>query len=259
MNEPTNHGRSADDQTGQIRDAYDRLTDSASPPRNASMLIQHRIHTRRVRRRAGVATVGVLGASALAFTLLGGGGTGTDGNVVADQTPSSPSAPPSDQPGDQPTTEPTPARNGLTFTRTDGTTYAFDDVGVTCRTTGKNNVQRLTAMSSPVIEGDKLLEPFLTFEARLDKVTPGQEFELPVDVGMTESNPIILFFADSASVDAGADRANELSSAQDSSGTVQVVSASCGEVPQLEIVVDAVLGSEVEQESLPIAGRLSAP
>lgn len=254
MNEPTSRGQSAEDQSGQIRAAYDRLTDSASPPRDASVLIQRRIRTRQVRRRAGVATVAVLGASALAFTLLGGG-PGTSGDVVADQPTASPSASPSEQP----TAESTPGQGDLTFTRTDGTTYTFDNVGVSCDTPGKDDVQRLTAMSTPVVEEDELVEPFFTLEARLDKISPGQEFELPIDVGRSGANPLILFFADSASVDAGADRANELSSAEASTGTVTVVSASCGDIPQVELVVDAVLGSEVQQESLPISGRLSAP
>ena len=64
---------------------------------------------------------------------------------------------------------------------------------------------------------------------------------------------MILFMADSE----GTGRANEVSSSEaGAAGTVRVLEASCDPVPVLRLEVDMTLGSEVEQNTLDLAGSL---
>jgi hypothetical protein len=105
------------------------------------------------------------------------------------------------------------------------------------------------------MEGGKVLERFLHFEARLDKVAGGRTFSLPAESssGSSDDRAMTLFSAS----DEGGPRANELSSAESqASGIIRVVSASCGATPGLALEVDATLGSEVERAPMRISGEL---
>jgi hypothetical protein len=219
------------DRDPEVRAAYERLGSALAPPLDVLARVDRRIRERRRHRVAAVAAAAVvaLGSAGAAVALSLGDGDST-GSLVTD--------------------DPAGPADTLSITRTDGSTYTFHDVTVTCAPDDKGG-QVLEARSPRRFRGEQLLEPFVLFAAPLDTIADGRSFELPVD-GMDEG-PMTLFFA----TDEGGPRANELSSAQSpSSGTVQVLGASCGPTPSLHLKVDATLGSEVEQPPMRIVGEL---
>lgn len=221
------------DKDPELLVAYARLGSALRAPVDVLERVERRV---KVRRRHRVAAGG--GAAVLALATAG---------VVVGVALSG-----GDETGTLVTDQPTGPVSTLAFTRADGSTYTFEDITVSCRTDAKGR-QRIEAQSPRKITGERLLEPLFTFEGILDKMATGRTFSLPVNgPGDSESSPMTLFFA----TDEGGPRANELSSSQDSSGTVEVVSASCGATPTLELVVDATLGSEVEQPPMRISGEL---
>jgi len=230
-----------DDKDPQIAGAYERLGSSMTAPVDVLGRVEQRMRDRRRRRRivagGGSALALVVAGTATALA-LGGGGQPTTLHVV-----------------DQPTkpAEPTGPVSTLSFTRADGSTYTFSDIEVACKKDPDSGRQLVTATSPRKVRGDTLLEPFFMFQASLDEVAGGHTFTLPVDGMETDKLPMILFFA----TDEGGPRANELSSAEQSSGTVEVTGASCGPTPTLGLRIDATLGSEVEQPSMAIAGELT--
>jgi hypothetical protein len=218
----------------QITQAYDRLGRSLEAPVDVLARVEQRMRARRAGRTRAVgaaAVLGLVGATGVAGAALSRGDDPT-GVHVSDQ----PSAP----------------VNTLGFTRSDGSTYTFQDVEVTCKKYPEYDKQMIIARSPLRTEGDTLLEPYLDFEASVDEVAGGRTFELPSPDVETGKQPMILFFA----TDEGGPRANELSSQESSTGTVEVTGASCGPVPSLDLVVDAKLGSEVEQPAMRLAGEL---
>lgn len=222
------------DKDPEIVSAYDRLGRSLGAPVDVLTRVEHRM---RARRRQRVAIAG--GASALALVVAGTAAAFALGG------------------GDQPSTahvadEPAGPVSTLAFTRTDGSTYTFRDIEVACKKDPDSGRQLVTATSPRKVRGDTLLEPIFMFQASLDEVADGRTFTLPVDDAATSKLPMILFFA----TDEGGPRANELSSAEQSTGTVEVTGASCGPTPSLGLKIDATLGSEVEQGSMAIAGEL---
>ena len=224
----------------QITGAYERLGSSMTAPPDVLDRVEHRMQARRRRRVAvagGGSALALIAAGAAAALALGSGDQPTTLHVV-------------DQPA-QPA-EPAGPFSTLSFTRADGSTYTFSDLEVACKKDPDSGRQLVTATSPRKVRGDTLLEPFFMFQASLDEVADGHVFTLPVDDVATSKLPMILFFA----TDEGGPRANELSSAEQSSGTVEVTSASCGPTPSLGLKVDATLGSEVEQGSMSIAGEL---
>ena len=221
----------------EIAGAYDRLGRSLDGPVDVLVRVEHRMRARR-RQRAALAG----GASALALVVAG---TTAALTLGGDDQPSTLHV----------TDEPAGPVSTLAFTRADGSTYTFRDIEVTCKKDPDSARQLVTATSPRKVRGDTLLEPFLMFQASLDEVEGGRTFTLPVDDVATSKLPMILFFA----TDEGGPRANELSSTEPSTGTVQVLQASCGPTPSLDLRVDARLGSEVEQSSMRLTGELHAP
>lgn len=225
MNQTSQHDPLIDPTIGA---AYDRLGEGLHAPADGPARVQRRIAVRRRRRRATVAVgaLAVVGGVGLAAVTTGG-----EPDRAIDAA-----------------TQPEPR---LSTTRPDGTTYTFEDVEMTCQD------GLITAQSPQRIVGTgddaHLEEPFLYIEARTKALTPGETLTLPVDgPGGSDTYPLLLFFAMDGDRDA-----NELSSAvTGSSGTVVVREATCGPEPRLALDVDAVLGSEVEQPSMPLTGEL---
>jgi hypothetical protein len=238
------------DQDHDLQLAYDRLGSALEPPRDAEARIGRRIVVRRRRRRvalAGVAALAVVGGTGAAVALGGAGGPG-DTPVATD-------------PG---TT--TPAST-LVLTRPDGSTYAFDDVTVSCdpptTTAGDPMGQgrgRIWLTSPIEVTGSEdagdlaVQRPFVYVEVRVAAFDEPRTLTLPVDgPGDSESYPATVFVADPAAGSGGA-AANEVSSAVGGDGTVRVLRASCDPIPVLELEVDASLGSEVDGPELRLTG-----
>lgn len=221
----------------QIRAAYGRLDDTLTPPVDASERVGRRIAVRRRRRRAGLAA-GSLAAVAVVAGLVLVGGDREEQDVATD-TPGPDSS--------------------LVLTRPDGSTYAFDEVSVSCADPGGDREQRLIELSSPfrlVEEGtdERLVVPFLYFRGPLARLEAGETIRLgEPSLGRPGKAPSLLFVADTE----GGPRANEVSSDQpDSAGTVTVLEASCDPTPVLRLAVEATLGSEVGQDTLDVRGTV---
>lgn len=227
----------------QIRHGYEQLDSALEPPADAPALVQHAIATRRHRRRMAVAGVGAvtIAAAGGAVVAVLSGDNGTPTTAV-------------DAPGDA---------NTLLLTRPDGTTFAFSDLTVTCKPpygAGSGGGERIW-LHSPMRfatdtapgEDERLEQPFVLFEGRLDKLQEDRTFTLPVDgPGGSSSHPLTLFVADTE----GGRDGNEVVSSADSSGTVRVMRAACEPSPVLELEVDATLGSEEGKQSLDVAGSV---
>ncbi|ANH38012.1 hypothetical protein I601_1579 [Nocardioides dokdonensis FR1436] len=238
---PTSHGRDP-----ALSDAYARLSGSLAPPTDLVGTLDTAITRRRRQRRAGVVAGG-----ALALALVGGTLALTTG-------------------GTEPETAPDPAGQGgvneVVVTRDDGARMGFGPVELSCEEAGRLG-QRLTA-TSPLVtapgDDDTLLEPLLDISVLVDDVELRRTYELPFEGSSTRKNVssdewTLQYFAAVPSSDPTR-RANEITSAApDSSGTIRFDAATCGAVPSLDVTIDAVLGSELEQPAYPIAGRLALP
>lgn len=228
----------------QIKHGYEELGSELVPPGDTLERVTRALRTRRRRRTAittgsALATVLVLGG--IAWSLQGD--DDGSGNVAV---------------------EPPPAAT-LVLTRADGSTYAFQDITVTCRPPDTPGGDALSTkpgriwMYSPIDVKDpsapeddaEPTRPFVYFEGVVDKIA-GHTFPLPMDgPGDSADRPFTLFAADPQ----GTPRANEVSSAEaGAAGTVTIVKASCDPTPVLELVVDATLGSEVEQGTEKVTG-----
>lgn len=225
----------------EIQAAFDRLDGALAPPMDGTRRIGERIAVRRRRRRvafAGTAALAVI-ATAGTVVVLASGDDGGGDTIAVDQ----PSGPVST----------------LVMTRPDGSTYAFDDVTVSCEAPdgadSAQGPQRIWAISPREFKGDRVLEPFVYFEGIVAKIAGDQTFTFPNDwTTASDEYPLVLFMADT---EGNAHRSNEVaSSAGGESGTVRVVEASCAPVPTLRLEVDMTLGSEVGQQPLEIAGSL---
>jgi len=219
----------------QIRDGYDRLDGALAPPLDAEQRVQRRVAVRRRQRRTAVAGVATLGVLAVGATVVGlaGGDDGTGPAVATDPA------------GDPVST--------LVLTRPDGSTYAFENVEVTCKAPegeGTEGPQSIWALSPRVIKDGRAAEPFVYFTGIVSKIAGDRTFTFPNDWTMgTDQMPMVLFAADT-------DGNEVASSAGGESGTVRVVEASCDPTPVLRLEVDMTLGSEVEKHSLKVAGSL---
>jgi hypothetical protein len=218
--------------------AYERLDGALAPPLDGAQRVARRVEVRRRRRRVvrtGIATitvVGVVGAAALARS-----GDSPEGTVAVDQ----PSAPAST----------------LTLTRPDGSTYAFDDVTVTCDAPPWDTSAsgRIWAFSPRHLEGDHFTQPFLHFQGVVADLQGERTVTVP-SPGPDDGNPgpLVLFVGDSPEEGRPA---NEAASSASGTGSVRVVRASCTPAPVLELAVDATLGSEMQRgQDLAIAGSL---
>ena len=229
----------------QIKDGYDRLDGALAPPLDSDQRIQRRVTARRRQRRtavAGVATLGVLAVGGTVVALAGGDdGTGTP---VATDTTSGPVS-------------------TLVLTRPDGSTYAFDDVTVSCDppktaagdpiSDGPGRIWMYSPMKFTGSEAEddvRVAEPFVYFEGVVDKLQGDRTLDLPVwGPGDSSTYAMTLFVADSADD-------NEAASSAGGSGTVRVLRAACEPTPVLELEVDGTLDSEVEKDPLKVSGSL---
>ena len=223
----------------QIRDGFDRLDGALAPPTDAAERVERRVRVRRRRRRTtavGAAALVVVAGAGTAVALSGGD---DPARTTAVDQPSSTST--------------------LVMTRPDGSTYAFPDVTVSCEPPQgdedfASGPQRIWATSPRRIQDDRPVVPLFYFQGIVDKIAGDRTFTFPTDGSMdSDEEPMILFMADSE----GKGRANEVSSAEaEAAGTVRVLQASCDPVPVLRLAVDMTLGSEVEQNTLDVAGSL---
>lgn len=230
----------------QIKDGFDRLEGAIAPPLDSLERVDRRVRVRRRRRRTGIAGAVVLAvvASAGAAVALSGGDE-EGGDLVAVDPPQGPTS-------------------TLVLTRPDGSTYAFDDVTVSCQppeTPGGDPISyrpgRIWAFSPIKLErwvdheDDAVAtQPFVYFEGIVSKLAGDRTFTFPNDWNMrSDEYPMVLFVADT-------DRNEAASSAGGESGTVRVLEASCDPEPVLRLEVDMTLGSEVGKSTLDIAGAL---
>ena len=222
----------------QIRAAYERLDSALVPPPDANRRVARRSAVRRRRRR-----VVVVGTAAVVVLTVAGTAA-----RLADE----------DDRTDTVTVDPSGPVGTFVVTRPDGSTVAFPEVTISCGQGGAdgalNGGETITAISPRRVEGDRLLEPFMYFEGILAKIQGDRTFTLQDQTSQdSDQRPMVLFVADTR----GAKGGNEVSSEQNgAAGTVRVRRASCGPEPVLELEVDATLGSEVEQNTLDIAGSL---
>jgi hypothetical protein len=227
----------------QIRDGFERLDLALAPPLDAPDRVARRVTVRRRRRRANIAGAAVLVVAAGTAFALGGDDDQSGDRLAVDQ--------------------PAPAST-LVMTRHDGSTYAFQDVTVSCRppVTGASlgPVARRIWLTSPmVLTGDaedvdtRAQQPFVYVEGIVADLQGDRTFDLPLESdGDSSTYPLTLFIADS---EGNAERGNEVSSSEGgAAGTVRVLEASCDPVPVLRIEVDATLGSEVNQGTIDLAG-----
>ncbi|KQW47098.1 hypothetical protein ASC77_18135 [Nocardioides sp. Root1257] len=226
----------------QIRDGYARLDGALAPPMDTAERVGRRVAARRRRRRTAVAGVATLGVLAVGGTVvaLASGDDGTAPSVASDT-------------GSAPVST-------LVMTRPDGSTYAFEDVTVTCTAPAWDDTEaagRIWAFSPRHVEGGHAVEPFLYFQGVVDEIRGGRTVD--VTSNGPDDNPagaLVLFMADSPD---GTRRANEVSSTASGSGsgTVRVVRASCDPTPVLELEVDATLASELRgRDDLQVSGGL---
>lgn len=230
----------------QINDGYERLDSAIVAPGDAVERVNARMRARRRARQAAVigGTSLAVVVAAGAYAALGAGDShdGRKGSVAVDPPPAT-----------------------LNLTRPDGSTYAFENITVSCRPpvpfgeeapTGDGTIY----MNSPIdIQGEKLGQPFVLFQGTVDKIV-GKTFSLPVDgPGDSDSYPFTLFIADTE----GGPDGNELaSSAGGSTGTVTITEAACLPKPVLTMDIDATLGSEETlaggemKQSSKVSGRL---
>jgi hypothetical protein len=233
----------------QIKHGYDRLDGALAPPLDAEERVAGRVTARRRHRRTAVAGVATLGVLAVGGTVvaLASGNDGSDTPVATD-------------PGSAPVST-------LVLTRPDGSTYAFEDVTVSCtppRTAAGDPIaagpDRIWMYSPIEFTGSekeddvRATKPFVYFEGIVSELQGDRTLPLPVQgPEASDTYPLTLFMADTE----GAPDGNEVTSAVgDATGTVRVLRAACEPTPVLELEVDATLGSEEGKNPLDIAGSL---
>lgn len=226
----------------EIRAAYEQLGAQLAPPMDAVSRVEGRVRTRRRRRRALMTGAGSLTALAVVGSVL----------VLASGD---------DPDGNQAATDPTGEGSTLVLTRPDGSTYAFDDVTVSCQPPEAYGEAAVDEpghiyMFSPIeISGSldddaRAVQPFVTFDGIVDKIQGDRTFTFPNDWEMpSDEYPLVLFMADT-------DGNEVASSAGGESGTVHVLEASCSPTPVLQLEIDMTLGSEVHKDSLRLTGGL---
>lgn len=216
----------------QIKDGYDRLDSELHAPQDAFDRVERRMQGRRRHRRIGIAAGAVLTVAAVggyAALSLGGSDDGRDGIVAVD-----------------------PPVESLVLTRPDGTTFEFTDLTVSCQPPGvlgsePTDASRIYLSSPMLIEGERLVQPFVVIEGDLAQLQEPRTFTLPIEGadGSSESTPFTVFVADTE----GAPDGNEVVSSGGSTGTVRVSQASCDPTPVLTLEVDATLASEEQTDA----------
>lgn len=224
----------------QIRDGFERMDGALAPPLDVAERVSRRIDVRRRRRRVGAvgAAAAVVAAGVGTAVVLSGGDEPSGPGIAVD-----------------PRSGPT---STLVMTREDGSTYAFDDVTVSCTPPPDYDDPRpghIYLWSPIAFDGDAVAAPFVYFDGDVSKIQGDQSFTYPNDWGMgmgPQGVPLTLFIADTE----GAPDGNELSSNSDSTGTVRVLEASCDPTPVLRLEVDLNLGSEEEKQPVDLVGTV---
>ena len=231
----------------QIEDAYGRLGIALAPPPDVTVRVGRLVAVRRRRRRTALAGVaGLVVAGTVGVAVLLRSGDDGDGDAVATDTSSQP-------------------HGSFVLTRSDGSTYEFDDLTLSCDGAGPSGEKVAPGhiiLFSPFQldpSGEALTEPFLYFDGVADRID-GKTFTLPFESndGSSDDRAFVLF---AATGDAGGEqRPNEVSSAEaGATGTVHVLRASCDPTPVLELEADTVLGSELHRGPLAVKGSFVTP
>ncbi|GHJ58495.1 hypothetical protein NOK12_10140 [Nocardioides sp. OK12] len=230
----------------ELAQAYGRLTAALAAPTDLGPSLRTAIVRRRRRRTAARVAGG-----AVAATVVVGGLALTTGGSEPERAPD-----PAGQGG----------TNTVVVTRDDGEGLTFGPVELSCEKAGRSG-ERLNATTELVLapgSEEVLLEPLLHISVLVDDVEPGRTYTLPFEGSPEKKNvssdewTFVYFAAVPAADPAG--EANEIvSGLPDSAGTVRFDAATCGDVPSLDVTIDAVLGSEVGQPALPVEGRLALP
>lgn len=146
---------------------------------------------------------------------------------------------------------------GLTITYGDHE-YTFTTLTqVDCTNISGHEVLQAQFRPRDAIQGERLVSPILTFEARPDLVADHRpDFTLPESAGSSDDNSFTLFTA----VPTASSDDNEASSQQETAtGTVTITDLTCGPDPTFTVTADAELGSEVNGPTIPIHGRITYP
>ena len=241
---PTELHETTDGPDPELERAYARLTSALVAPPDLGPTLRTAIARRR-RRRAGTRVAG----GALAASVVVGALALTTGGSEPDRAPD-----PAGRGG----------TNTVVVTRDDGEQLTFGPVELSCESAGRRG-DVLTATAEPVTAPDDvLLEPLLHISVLVDDVEPGRTYDLPHEGNAAGQNVpsdgwTFQYFAAVPSAEP-AQRANEIvSSTVDSRGTVRFDAATCGRVPSLDVTIDGMLGSEVEQPPYAVEGRLALP
>ena len=144
--------------------------------------------------------------------------------------------------------------DGLTFTRSGGTTYEMHEAAATCGPSSEHEEIAVVKLRSPVKmrhKGNKPLEPFLYVD-----VLPGVAgtYELPLDGGDDDHiGDVTIFSFDN-------ENRNELSgSREEATGTLTVLEATCEPEPRISFTIRATLASEYSDlPTMHVVGGLGA-
>lgn len=213
----------------QIRDGYERLDSALHAPQDALYRVEERMRARRRHRRVGAvvgAAVVVAAVGGYAAVASGGSDDGRESLVAVDPRPSS-----------------------LVMTRPDGSTVEFSDLTISCDPPGTapgdpgtGDLSRVYLSSPMLIEGERLVQPFVYVEADVAKLQQPRTLSMAEYAdASSESLPLTVFIADT---EGGPDGNEVASSSQGTTGTVRVTRASCDPTPVLQLEVDVTLASE---------------
>lgn len=148
--------------------------------------------------------------------------------------------------------------DGLVVERPDGSELSLDAAVLPCGFLDGSDRGILVVMFNPAPEGAGSAQEtaglFVTLEVVTDEVEAGRTYELPVSTPEQGGDgPVSLFYA-------GGGPQGEASSAESgSSGTVEILDATCEPRPRLRARIDASLASERPgREPVAVRGRVDA-
>ena len=131
----------------------------------------------------------------------------------------------------------------LVFTKPDGTTFTLRPEALACRPSEYDDDVQVVGIE------DYERPDYLVVEVVPADVAGGATFDLPLTAGDMQDGPANAF------VFYGSKDFEVSTSQEESSGTLEVASASCDPV-SLELTIDATLASEFGGESLDVRGHL---
>lgn len=142
---------------------------------------------------------------------------------------------------------------GLTFTRADGSRFTLADPEVSCGpSVFTASGEEAIVIGQQEAPAERPSEPFFTIEGITADVEDGATVDLPTEYLDDDPSGALMFVYDS-------EGPNELSSSADgSSGTLELADVSCSP-PKATVTVDATLGSEASDgEPLEVSGSIEA-